>query len=281
MSLGLWLLAAAAVLVALLVSARKAWRRAMRRELRVALAEVAPQVEVVAETERSLELRLPGGTTGTAFLDNFYAVLSSGTATDEERKQAIATFARSLVSQQEDAARPLSLERHGERLLPRLTQEGLLAEGRGDDPLVHSPSGLPGLVVTYVLDGEYSVMYLTRSRLAELGLEAAALQERALGNLRRTFPAQVVRQAVDQKQMTMMRAGDSFDATRLLLVPSVLEEGEALAAVIPDRETLALMPVPEDGDWGALAKVARTPGSPYRLLDRPLRVTRSGFEVIG
>jgi hypothetical protein len=104
------------------------------------------------------------------------------------------------------------------------------------------------------------------------------LHERALANLRRSFPALVVRSVAETRQVSAIRAGDSFDATRLLLVPGELQEGEELAALIPDRETLVLAPPPDDGDWGALRKLARTSAaSPYTLCDRPLRVTRRGI----
>jgi hypothetical protein len=78
----------------------------------------------------------------------------------------------------------------------------------------------------------------------------------------------------------MCKVGDTFDATRLLLVPEMLNEGEALAIVIPDRDTLGLLPVPADGNWAPIRKLARTPASPYTLLDKPLRATRDGFEVV-
>lgn len=267
------------VLLALMFSARSAWRGAVRQELIAVLREKHTGLELVSESEAALELRLADGTTGTLNLGNLYATLASAPNTEGARRELVTRFVESVLAQQREADQPLSLETHGDRLMPRLAPESLLAES-DRIALVYRPSGLPGLLTTYVLDSEASVMYLTESHLRGLGLDAAALHERALANLRRVFPATVVRGAVETRQITLMKAGDSFDATRLLLVPEALGDGEELVALIPDRETLALAPLPADDDWGSLRKLARSPASPYHLLDRPVRVTRDGFRVV-
>jgi hypothetical protein len=276
----LWLLAAVLLFFGLLFTARSAWRRSVRAELRAALKEKHPEVRVVAERERSLDLELPGDIKGTLNLDNLYEGLAMGAPTEAERRQAITAFAAGCVGQVQEANGPLRLETHGDRLLPRLVGADLLRQTPAAEPLPHTLPGIPGLVTAYVLDSEQSVMYLTESHRKELGLELAALHEKALANLRRTFPAMVVRQSVENQQVNVMKAGDTFDATRLLLVPEQLQDGEELAAAIPDRETLVLSPVPADGNWEGMRKLARTPASPYTVLDRPLRVKRTGFEVV-
>jgi hypothetical protein len=80
--------------------------------------------------------------------------------------------------------------------------------------------------------------------------------------------------------MAAIKMMDSFDAARLLIVPEQLREGEELIALIPDRDTLTLVAVPKDGDWGPLRKLARVPDSEHLLLDRPVRVRRGGFEAV-
>lgn len=277
----LWIVGALVLLVVLLVSARASWRRAVREELIAVLREKHPEITIVAEHASALDLALPGGGQGTLNLENLYAGLAMGeTPTAEERHAAIVSFAAGIAGRITEASGPLTLETHGDRLLPRLVAEAMVKEPGTPEPLPHTPSGIPGLVVAYVLDSEMSVMYLTESHRRELGTEVSALHERTLANLRRTFPALVVRQSVEQQKINVLKAGDTFDATRLLLVPEQLQEGEALAAAIPDRETLVLAPVPADGNWDGMAKIARTPASPYELLSRPLKVTRAGFELI-
>ena len=70
---------------------------------------------------------------------------------------------------------------------------------------------------------------------------------------------------------------DGFDAARLLLVPATLQPGQRLAAVISDRDTLALLPVPDK--WSSLDEIAKASiGDP--LFAKPLLVTRDGV-VLG
>jgi len=65
----------------------------------------------------------------------------------------------------------------------------------------------------------------------------------------------------------------------LLLKPGAAQEGESLAALIPDRDTLVPTPVPDDGDWGAPAKLAKNAdGDP--LWTEPLVVTSTGVSAV-
>jgi hypothetical protein len=76
--------------------------------------------------------------------------------------------------------------------------------------------------------------------------------------------------------MNVIKSMDSYDAARLLLVPDYLNPGEELAAMIPDRDTLVLIKVPQNGDWSPLVKLAKVAaGDP--LYRRPLRVTSAGI----
>lgn len=278
-----WLAGLAAVvagLLALLFWARASWRASVRQRLLAILKQKHPEIEVVSERSAQIELRLPDGSTGTLMLDNLYSGLAAGASDAEAQGEAIAAFVAGVLSQHAESMKPLSLAEHSGRLLPRLVPEGFAREAATPDPIPASASGIPGLETVYVLDGDASVMYLTESRLAELGLGLPELHALALENLRLNFPALVVRGVVEKGTVNMLKVGDSFDATRLLLVPGCLEEGEALAAVVPDRETLGLLPIPPDGDWEPIRRLARTPASPYAVLDRPVRVTREGFTVV-
>src|SRR5262249_51190113 len=99
-------------------------------------------------------------------------------------------------------------------------------------------------------------------------------------NLAKVFSGDAVRSVFRENALVRIATLDSFDAARLLLVPEHLEDGEAIAAVIPDRDTLALLPVPQDNDWSKIAELAKMPLKPdHLLLNRPVKVTRAGFEV--
>ena len=52
-----------------------------------------------------------------------------------------------------------------------------------------------------------------------------------------------------------------------------------LLAAIPDMDTLALAPAPEDSDWAPLRKLCVPGGGKLLLPDRPLKVNRSGFTL--
>lgn len=260
--------------------ARSSWRRSVRKQVLDLLRTQYPAAALVSESEAALELRFADGASGTLGLANLYAGLAMGPREPEAQQEAIRVFVTGALSSLRESEQPLSLETHGERLMPRLVDAGFVSDALGQGKrLLHRPTSIPGLVILYVLDSEQSVMYLGQERLGELGIDADELHERAMANLRRHRITEIVRGVVEKRQLAMVKLGDSYDAARLLLVPEALRENEELVAVLPDRETLGLMSVPSDEAWGPIRKLARTPASPYRLLDRPLRVTRAGFTV--
>lgn len=273
----LWVLGAFALLVLLLFRARAAWRRFVRGEVRAAL-QSRPGVRVVREGPDFFEIGI-GESQGTLYLGNLFAGLSQGARDEAAQKLAIREFVENALSTPAEGLAALDLARDGDRLMPRLFPTNSLQQSAEAGELPHRESGLPGLVVAYVLDGEKAVMYLTTKHLEELALDLDALHARAMQNLRRSFPGALVRHAVEKGSLQVMKAGDSFDATRILLLGEHLEADEALLAVIPDRETLAFTGAAEPNLDG-LRKLARTPASPYTLLDRPVRLTRAGFEVV-
>jgi uncharacterized protein YtpQ (UPF0354 family) len=131
--------------------------------------------------------------------------------------------------------------------------------------------------VVLVLDSKNSVAYLQTSQLSELGLvDPAAALEVAKENLARSFKGEVVREAIEKNNLVVGKSADTYDAARLLLVPAHLKQGETLAAMIPDRDTLVLTRIPADDNWAGLTKLAKTAaGDP--LFRKPIVVTAHGF----
>ena len=164
--------------------------------------------------------------------------------------------------------------------MPRLVMPEFLSQLPPDSDMPHTPLASLGLEIVYVLNAPNSVMYLTGAHAKDLGLNAAGLHERALANLSANFPAQFVRDVLESDQLPVFKALDSFDAARLLLVPRHLRDGETIVALIPDRDTLFLAPLPQNNDWSGLKQLARTPGSDHLILDRPVKVTNQGFELV-
>jgi hypothetical protein len=274
-------LAVVAVLVLGFRSAR-AWRASFRREFIDYLRREAPEFEVVAERDRELDLRGKDGATGTLSLDRFFAEGTKIAVDDTTGKEAF--FAR-FVKMLREGRKMDSLDPEGDRarVFPRLVPEGFfaVARERGAKALpVSLPSGVPGLAITLVLDSETSVAYLTGDLLADLKLSPNEALAVAKENLAKSMDmAAVVRRALAENAVNVLKGGDSFDAARLLLVPGVLGEGEELAAAIPDRDTLVLASPPADGDWEPLRKLARTPAGDV-LWPEPLRVTSTGIFAV-
>jgi hypothetical protein len=174
-----------------------------------------------------------------------------------------------------------TLERDGSRLLPRLVPAGFFA---GLPPFAsdmpRTPLGDTGLFVVYVLDNQRHVAYLTAKQLGQLGLTVEALHEKCLANLRARFSDEAVRKVLGASSIAAFKTGDTFDAARVLLVPSLLADGEALIALLPDRDTLLLAPLPGADGLAQLRALARKRSGDL-LLDVPLKVTRAGFELLG
>jgi len=231
---------------------------------------------VVKQTNDTLELKVPGDQTQLA-LENLEAhiaqAMSLGLTAAEAKRSVFDKYASTLKSM---AARgtPLQLDTDGKRIRPRLVSPAYIGQFPA---ILHEPLRNTGLEMAYVLDSKDSVRFLNAEDLQQLGLDTASLHALALANLAPTLSRKEIRRALSGKELVTIKFMDSFDAARLLLVPEALEAGEALAAIVPDRDTLLLAPVPADGNWAPLNKLARVAdGAP--LLDRALKVTRAGFE---
>lgn len=261
--------------------ALKSYRRSVRKNLVRYLRENHPEIEIVSEHSDHMIFRMGKVNNGRMNLHNLFSQIAAAKAkTPEDERAIFKTFVTALMENLERLSRPMSLESDGGFLLPRLVDGATLASLQAGAKVVHQPLAGTGLSVVYVRDSEKAVSYLHETALAELQLDISALHERALANLRKKTSADFARGALDGNSLLLLKLGDTFEAARLLLVPEQLRDGEALAAVIPDRDSLGIAPVPSDGNWTGLAKLSRTAAGP-RLLPRPLKVTQNGFELMG
>jgi uncharacterized protein YtpQ (UPF0354 family) len=135
------------------------------------------------------------------------------------------------------------------------------------------------LSVVFVRDSKDAVAYILEENLVELGIDLPALRQRAADNLKKKTPDNFVRATLDKRTLAVFKSGDTFDAARLLLVPDQLGEGEDIVAIVPDRDTLVLVPMPEPSALAGLHKMASAVAGPP-LCNQPIRVTQSGFELI-
>ena len=277
-----WIVLAVVAVVVFGVRAARGWRASFRRQFVEYLRREAPEFEVVAERDRELDIRGPGGSTGTLSLER---VFSEGTDIPPEdvaaREELFSRFVKML--REGKSVESLDPERDRARVRPRLVPAGYFADavrrGAKAEP-VSVPSGVPGLSIALVLDSETSVAYLTADMLGELGLTTDEALALAKANLAGSVDvAAIVRDVLEKNALVMVKSFDSYDAARVLLVPAALAEGQELAAVIPDRDTLGLTRPPADGDWSKLRQLARTPAGDV-LWEEPLRVTADGIRAV-
>lgn len=233
---------------------------------------------VIGVHDQMIKLR-PGSDTEVAIsLDRVRQMVRDNARDRAERDAIYAQFAQ-LVSQATGGPDLESIERDGHRLRPRIVPpEYYQTMKRGNSPVARALPEL-SLWIVYAIDSPQSVSFLLESHLARLGADQDQVHEIAMHNLHSESFRKVVRDLLREKNAVNFRAGDSYDAARLLLLPECLEAGEQLAACIPDRDTLFICPVPRGDDWTGLAEIAKIPASDRLILDRPILVTRRGFEL--
>lgn len=260
-----------------LFALRKQFRRWARRRLIDHLRQACPETQVLEEHADRLVLRTNDGTTGPLFLERFYKSMAGATAPEAER--VVLEHWGALVLEGRELVGRLSKVEHGPRILPRLVSAGYFDQIEAEARIPRRPLGETGLFVVYVLDSPSSVAYLTDDHVNDLTLDPDELHALALKNLGGRTPPELLQGALRGDSVFQVGVGDSYDAARLLLLSGGLAEGRALAAAVPDRDTLLVAPIPRDGDWGPLRKLARAPRTDRPLIDRPLRVTSDGFEL--
>jgi len=273
MTIALGVLVALLGLLGLVVAAVRSWRATLRGELRAYLAEQRPDLTVIRETADLLVLQdAEGKDAATLYLHRLYREASGDPSARRELfDKLVGALAEAEASQRLD---PAELRR---RVMPRIVNAAFL-EGLRDLPreIPAVALGVEGLFVVFVLDSPNSVAYLASDRLGDLGLDAPAALALAKQNLARSFDAALPRQAVSRRDVYVVKTLDTYDAARLLLVPDHLEPGETLVAMIPDRDTLVLAQLPDDGDWSSLHRIAKS-ASAEALHPRPLLVTPGGI----
>ncbi len=270
------------VLLALLVRGALRWtRRRIRDRFVQFLQERHPEMEVVKVTDDAVLTRTERHGETVINLRTIYSnVLSSDARTPEDELPIFEAFMAAFAEHDRAAQEPLSLEACTDRLMPRLVPKGFYDRFPQGAGAPCTPVESLGLDIVYVLDAADSVRFLTRADLDELALTLEQLHDRSMENLRGTFPTSPVEEALAEPALVAVKNMDSYDATRLLLVPEYLQPGQELAALIPDRDTLVLVRVSPDFDWRKLDKLARTPASGKVLLSRPVKVTHEGFQIM-
>ncbi len=266
-------------LLILCILAAWSWRKKIAKEFAAYIAEKRPDISILRITASRIHFRSPDTERGQLDLHKIISACSAIDANDPKGRRAVYEhFFNSVLA--DDAIAAFSYAEHAASILPQLIPAAHLPEFIKHGGVLHRPlDGLP-LCILYVADAEQKMQYLNEEALTELGISPDALHELALSNLRKIFPEQSVRAVIERNTMILVAAHDCYDAARILLLPEYLREGEKMIALIPDRDTLGLAPVPESGDMSALQKLANTPFNRDKLLlKKPVLATRNGFAL--
>jgi hypothetical protein len=275
-----WLWVTAGAFVIVLAAARrfyaryKAMCRTVRDELSRFLKSHYPDVDLILQPQGNLDLYTTGGGHRVIDMADVYATVGRLPGLGHD-PAARATIYQHVM----ERSGPLVMSAHGTQIKPLLIPSQFL------NPAVSGPqTPIPslGLVVVYALDLPGNPRFLLEQDRAELGIEVPELHRLALDNLRKDFPREPVVDAVAGDRGTALQSNDVFNAARLLLVPEILQANQELVALIPHRDILLLLPGSTRHDEGKLRESLRTLecGNHPPLLDRPVLVTPSGFEII-
>ena len=166
-----------------------------------------------------------------------------------------------------DRSEDLDFSAASQLLMPQVRSRAWLDEQGtfGDSGLVHTALN-DDLVVVYVIDDPSCMLFLCRAHLQRWGRTTTDVHNLALSNLASAGSSGLDGVAAEA---VLLRSGDGFDASRVLL----LEEQDGLLVAVPDRDTLWVGPeAGADVDYlaGATESLARTAVHPvskrvYRL----------------
>jgi hypothetical protein len=251
------------------------FRALIRREFSDFLKDVDPSAEVIyARGEAAVT---SAGTTRRFDLEPVYAI--GREIPDPHHRMAQYWSCLNEFGSQPDRVWPLlTLERFGDRITAGLQPA---EDVPPDADVPHTPFGSTGLIATYFLDGKRNSLPLDGNRLRQLRHDTPGIHALAIRNLSRAFPPDALDNVLKNGEASAIQAADGHNAARILVAQQALPDGVSIAALIPDSQSLVLMPVPEDGNWETLQQAATIPlGRGYPLLQRPVRLTRDAAQLV-
>lgn len=131
-------------------------------------------------------------------------------------------------------------------ILPQIRTEQWVRENAaalGPGSLVHRPLA-DDLVICYVIDTPWCMTFVCRAHLDQWSITEEGLYHLATRNLHQMAGSQLPVPTGDEPGV-MVRRGDGFDASRVLLLDD--EASEGLLVAIPDRDVLWFGNVEDEG----------------------------------
>jgi hypothetical protein len=260
--------------------------RTVRSEIGPFLRETHPDFAVVGERQGNLLVRHPDGAERVWEMVDVYTAVARlpGMGADPAARRRIYAHAvEQLLNPAPDPSQPLSLAAHGGRIKLHLVTAAFCKQAAADYALPHTEiPGVPDLFAVYVLDVPGGPRFLNENDRGTLGIDVTEMHRLALEHLQRDFPRQMVTDVAAGGNPSAIQFQDSFNAARLLLLPELLEGDQELIALIPHRDMLLLLPASMRSEPDKLNQAAETLKCADHppLLERPIRVTPRGFEMI-
>jgi hypothetical protein len=280
------ILAIPIVAIWLFVSRFRKMCRTVRLEIGEYLKQNLPELEVVREQQGNLVLRNREGAENVWEMADIYTAVGRlpGMGRDPQARARVYEQAvRLLLNPGPDRSQPLSLATHGDQIKLHLVSPEVVRQNAPPSGVPSTPiPGLGGLLAVYVLELPDGLCYLSEKDRNLLGIDVEELHRLALENLRRDFPRQMVDEVRAGGNPTAIQFQDCFNAARLLVIPGFLQGEEELIVLAPHRDMLLLLPAALGQDSNKLKEALETLKCDEHppLLDRPVRVTHNGFEII-
>jgi hypothetical protein len=171
------------------------------------------------------------------------------------------------------------------RIFPRLVRAERPAvwqrEANEELPPPQRPLANTPYVVSYVLDCDTQVMYVTARQSELLKMDEKLLYDYAVENTRKLFSREQFRSAIEElplRKAVAFSCPDAHASARLLVLPEYMEEGEEISVVVGDNDTFLMGLLPSGNNWNSLRELAREGGRPY--LHHPFLVTREGIKAM-
>jgi hypothetical protein len=260
--------------------------RTVRGEIGQFLREKHPDFAVIGEQQGNLLVRQPDGVERVWEMVDVYTAVARlpGMGADPAARRGIyARAVEQLLNPAHDPSQPLSLATHGERIKLHLVTTEFYRQAAPPSGAPHTAiPGLPDLLTVYFLDLPGGPRYLSEDDRGTLGIDVTEMHRLALEHLRRNFPRQMVTDVAAGGDPSAIQFQDAFNAARLLLIPEMLEADDELIALIPHRDMLVVLPPSMRNEPEKLKQAAEALKCDDHppLLERPIRVTCRGFQMI-
>lgn len=256
-------------------------REAFTGQFIAALQAARPEAEIVRSADMEVKVVGRDGGDRVLFLHNAYgAYLQS----PSDKSFIIDTYVSAALEPQPDPDDRVDPQ----RIVPVVKDRGWLLEmqhlygARGADTLPNAYEDLnEELVVLYAEDTPATLRYLTREQLADAGVTASMLRDRAVDNLMALLPTI---ELYGTEGVYMLTAGGTYEAS-LLLADSIWESGQVVVdgdyvVAIPARDVLLVTGSNDHDNIDKLRRMAASVAAdtPYRLTE-VLFIYRNGVFV--